>query len=102
MLASFASSGTLVQLALGGFGLTGLIGAVVAVYKLRPDINSAAVVQAQGTMDMMKQLVDELREELDRAHKEIELFQARVVEQEGLIKQLRDVVRGAALMESDD
>lgn len=53
----------LVQLIIGCTGISGLIGAVVAVYKLRPDINSAAVTQSQGAMESMRMLNEQLEQD---------------------------------------
>ena len=60
IVASTDNSNLLVQLLLGGFGVSGVVGAVVAIYKLRPDVNSQAVVQAQGAMESMPSLNEDL------------------------------------------
>lgn len=56
---------TLIQLVLGGFGISGILGAGVALFKLRPDVNSAAVTQSQGAMETMQTLNDELKQDRD-------------------------------------
>lgn len=55
----------LLQILLGGGLVAGVGGAIVALYKLRPDINSAAVVQAQGAMDVMREVNEELGKRAD-------------------------------------
>lgn len=94
MLATDAvSSNLLVNLILGGFGVSGLIGAGVALFKLRPDVNSAAVSQAQGAMETMRQLNDELVDSLKRANdardfyrKQAEVAEERVAELEAKLQ----------------
>lgn len=72
LLESISGSGiTTVQVVLAALGSGGLIGAVVALLKLRPDANTAAVTQSQGAMETMailnKQLEDERNEWRARA-----------------------------------
>lgn len=62
-LADAFSGATPIIIALLGSG--GLIAAVVALLKLRPDINSAAVIQAQGAMEIMQQLNDDMEKNRD-------------------------------------
>lgn len=63
IVAATDTASLLVQLALGGFGVAGLVGAGVALFKLRPDVNSAAVVQAQGAMEAMRSVNEALSQE---------------------------------------
>jgi len=89
LLADAFSGATPIIIALLGSG--GLIAAVVALLKLRPDINSAAVIQAQGAMEIMQQLNEDMeknrnywRDRYDECQKhcrdlEQEVHQARVM-----------------------
>lgn len=54
-----------VQILFGVLGAGGLTGAVVALYKLRPDVNSAAVTQSQGAMETMRVLNEQLESDRD-------------------------------------
>lgn len=87
----------LVQVLLALVGGGGALGAVAALYKLRPDVNSAAVVQAQGTMEMMATLNTELKDALSRSQVDVEQLQAKCAEQEKLINTLREMLHGAAM-----
>jgi hypothetical protein len=91
------ATGVILQVVLGGAGVTGVIGAIVALYKLRPDVNSAAVVQAQGAMEIMAHLNDELKSELERRDLDAETCRAKIKEQEALITTMREMLQGAAL-----
>ena len=99
LLTSAVNASLVINLLLGGAGLTGLAGAVVALYKLRPDVNSAAVIQAQGTMEMMEKLNSNLAEELDRLEVDRQRLKAVCTEQEQLIQSMREIIRGVALMD---
>lgn len=44
----------------------GVIGAVIALLKLKPEANQSAVMQAQGAMETMVALQDELEKSLER------------------------------------
>lgn len=76
------NSGVIVQLILGGFGISGIIGAGVALFRLRPDVNSAAVIDAQNTLKGMRELNDELKEDRDQ-------WKARALEAEDRLRALQ-------------
>lgn len=76
----------LVQIILGGLGTTGVVGAVVALYKLRPDLNSAAVTQSQGAMETMRGLNEELTQDRD-------YWRKRAVDAEKQVRSCADDVR---------
>jgi hypothetical protein len=73
---------TLIQLVLGAFGMSGVVGAVVALLKLRPEVNSAAVTQSQGAVTTMQMLMDEQRADRDS-------WRARALAAEAELDQLR-------------
>lgn len=58
-------SGQIVQIVLAVCGASGIVGAIVALLKLKPDANSAAVTQAQGAMETMEKLNAQLEAERD-------------------------------------
>lgn len=78
----------IVQLVIGGFGLTGVIGAAVALWKVRPEINSAAVTQSQGAMETMKTLNDELEQSLVRKSRECSDWRERAMAAEAQLRVL--------------
>ena len=57
------TSETLVQLVLGGFGVASIVAAAVAVVKLRPDANAAAVTTAGENLTQALRLRDEAIED---------------------------------------
>lgn len=60
------------------FGIaTGLIGAIIALYKLRGERDSAAVSQAQGAMETMEGLNDALESALARANQRADFYKGR-------------------------
>lgn len=63
-------SSTVVQLVLGGFGVTGVVGAAVALFKLRPEVNQMAVTSTQAAAGEWQKLYDEKKAEL--AHMEVD------------------------------
>lgn len=69
----------LVQLLLGGFGITGFIGAYLAIRKLPTEQNSAAVTQSKDAMSTMKELNEELKADRD-------YWRARAIDAEGKLK----------------
>lgn len=77
-----------VQLVLGGFGLTGVIGAIVALWKVRPEVNSAAVTQSQGAMETMKTLNDELEQAHERAGRDRDEWRERALAAEAQLRVL--------------
>lgn len=57
------------------FGIaTGLIGALVTLYKLRGDRDSQAVTQAQGAMETMDTLLEALEKALTRANARADFY----------------------------
>jgi 3-polyprenyl-4-hydroxybenzoate decarboxylase len=58
-------SAQVVQVVLAVCGASGIVGAIVAMLKLKPDANSAAVTQAQGAMETMEKLNAQLEAERD-------------------------------------
>lgn len=85
-----SDSVTILQIALAAGALSGVGGTIVAVLKWKPDVNSAAVVQAQGTMEMMRSLADELREDRDYWHERCDEAERRVHELEEHLKETKD------------
>lgn len=62
----------------GGGGITS---AVVTWVKVRPDINSASVTQAQGAMEVMQELQNELRKSLDEERAQSDHWHQKYVEE---------------------
>lgn len=104
---------TILQIALAAGALSGVGGTIIALLKWKPDVNSAAVVQAQGTMEMMKSLADELREERDYWHKRSDTADLRISDLERQLKettarleeelvQCRAMIRGMTTEEHSD
>lgn len=63
------------------FGIaTGIVGALVALYKLRGERDSAAVSQAQGAMETMEGLNDALEHALERANARADFYKGRYEE----------------------
>jgi uncharacterized protein (DUF3084 family) len=56
----------------------GLVGAVVALIRVRPEVNQSAVIQAQGAMETMVALNEKLKDELARANEGAEKCQAKL------------------------
>jgi hypothetical protein len=82
------SADLIVQLVLGGFGLTGVIGAIVALWKVRPEVNSAAVTQSQGAMETMKTLNDELEQAHERVGRDRDEWRTRALAAEAQLRVL--------------
>lgn len=72
MAVSAVATSTLLQFLLGGGFLTGVVSALIAIFKLRPDVNSAAVVQAEGAMSVMKEAIGRIQQERDYWQKRCE------------------------------
>jgi len=83
------SDQVLIQLVLGGFGLTGIIGAGVALLKLRPDVNTMAVAQGESVLKQMRDLNDELREALEEARDERDVWKVRALTAEAEVMRLK-------------
>jgi hypothetical protein len=58
----------------------GLIGAIVALLKLKPDANQSAVLQAQGAMETMVELQEQLERALARANRRADHYEAAYTE----------------------
>jgi hypothetical protein len=71
-------SASVVQAILAVFGAGGVLGAVVALLKLRPEANSMAVTQAQGAAAEWKKLYDEASEERDELRARAEKAEAEL------------------------
>jgi hypothetical protein len=56
----------------------GLIGAIVALLKLKPEANQSAVLQAQGAMETMVELNEKLEQALTRADARSDRLQAEL------------------------
>lgn len=100
MIFAGLDSNSIITIVLSGFGISGIVGAAVAIYKVRPDVDSSVVVQAKGTVEMMHLLLDEQRIELIRKEEECGRLrkmvadQANVVaEQAATILHLRSILR---------
>jgi hypothetical protein len=104
---------TILQIALAAGALSGVGGTIIALLKWKPDVNSAAVVQAQGTMEMMKSLADDLRDDRDYWHERCDAAEMRVQDLEGQLKettarleeelmQCRAMIRGMTTEEHAD
>lgn len=76
----------MVQLALGVIGTGGVIGGIVALVKLRPDITTAAVNQSQVALSMMETINRELEEAKQG-------WQDRALRAEGHVRLLQKQVR---------
>lgn len=70
---------TIIQIVLGLFGASGLVGTYIALRKLPGENSSAAVTQSQGAMDNMRVLNDQLQEDRD-------YWRNRAIEAEKLLK----------------
>lgn len=68
----------------------GLIGAVVAMLKLRGETNQSAVIQAQGAMETMEALNDRLEKALERANARGDLYRDRVRDLQDRLDALQD------------
>jgi Asp-tRNA(Asn)/Glu-tRNA(Gln) amidotransferase C subunit len=95
------TSNLLVQLLLGGFGITGFVGAAIALLKLRPEANTAAVEQAQSVMGSMKQLNDVLQKQLDDCNRAREELDQKLREAEKMVKDLSAVIHGYLMVEDE-
>jgi len=62
LIASLPASSIAIIFAASG----GVVGAIVTLLKLKPEANQSAVLQAQGAMETMVALQDELEKALDR------------------------------------
>lgn len=91
---------TPIVIALLGSG--GFVGAVVAVVRLKPDMNSSAVSQARDALEMMQQLVEDLekdrtywRERYERMHKRNADLSAELMDARQMIRHWDEAARRA-------
>lgn len=68
----------------------GLVGAIIALLKLKPEANQSAVLQAQGAMETMVALQDELEKALERERAEKERYRAECARLERELDELED------------
>jgi threonine dehydratase len=85
------SGATPILIAMLGSG--GLIAAIVALLKLRPDINSAAVIQAQGAMEVMQHLVEDIERNRNYWQKRADECASRCKDLEDELHQARQMIR---------
>lgn len=95
MFGTFAAdSATVTPLLIALIGSSGFIGAVVALVKLRPEMSTSAVAQAQGALEMMQQLVEDLEKDRDYWQKRYIDSHKRCTELEDQAVQYRSMIRG--------
>lgn len=75
-------SGVLVQLVLGGFGVTGLVGAGVALFKLRPEVNQMAVTSSAAAAGEWQKIAQDRKADLDAAELERDGWRDRALRAE--------------------
>jgi hypothetical protein len=80
---------TVVQLVIGGFGLTGIIGAAIALFKLRPEVNQMAVTSTQAAAGEWQKLYDAKAAELAHCEQEIAALRKRAEAAEDALAKAR-------------
>lgn len=75
-------SAGLVQVIIGGFGLTGIVGAGVALFKLRPEVNQMAVTSTQLAAGEWQKLYDSCKADLVQVEKERDTWRDRALKAE--------------------
>lgn len=78
------------------FGGGGIVAAIAAFFKVRPERESIMVSTAQGVVVMQASILDELREELERVNDradELALGQKQLKEELNKVTQERDYLR---------
>lgn len=100
---------SVVSILIALIGAGGLSGGIVALLKIRPEANTAAVTQAQGAMETMQDLNEAMKAEIDRARKTNEELQkicderADRLEASGkMITQLQEMISGMMVMDNDN
>lgn len=88
-------SASLVQLIIGGFGLTGIVGAAVALFKLRPEVNQMAVTSTQAAAGEWQKLYEAQKAELVATERERDAWRDRAITAETDLAVLRGRERGA-------
>lgn len=87
------------------FGGGGVVSAIIAIYKLRPDVNSQAVVQAQGANEIMSETINTLRKELEEERHAHSDTRKRLYREREANQHLREMLVGSTLFdlpEADD
>lgn len=74
------NSATIVQLVIGGFGVTGIVGAAVALFKLRPEVNQMAVTSTQAAASEWQKLYDQRGKELVATDHELAVTKVELAE----------------------
>jgi septal ring factor EnvC (AmiA/AmiB activator) len=87
-----AGAAGILQFVLPGLFGGGLILALVAVAKFRPEATSAAVIQANTAMEGMGKLIDELKEDRKALQEELEKTRATVAELTGKVTHLTNQI----------
>jgi hypothetical protein len=77
------TGGLLVQLIIGGFGVSGILGAGVALFKLRPEVNQMAVTSTQAAAGEWQKLYDACKADLEAVEKERDAWRERALHAEG-------------------
>lgn len=82
-------SAEVVQLIIGGFGLTGIVGAGVALFKLRPEVNQMAVTSTQAAAGEWQKLYDAKAKDLTETERERDEWRVRAITAEEELRRLR-------------
>lgn len=88
LLASFPANASTLGIILAASA--GLLGAIVALLKLRPEANQSAVIQAQGAMETMETLNEKLEDALDRANARGDVYRDQLRDLQTRHEQLQD------------
>jgi hypothetical protein len=82
-------TGMLVQLIIGGFGISGIIGAGVALFRLRPEVNQMAVTSTQAAAGEWQKLYEARGRELEATEHERDAWRERATRAEAEVDALR-------------
>lgn len=91
---------TPIVIALLGSG--GFVGAIVALIKLKPDINNAAVTQAAGALEMMGELLEDTERDRDYWRGRYSESNKKLVELSEELSQARQMIRHLSSSGEDD
>lgn len=86
MAADSGSSGNVIQLILGASGIIGVTGALVAIFKLRPEMTGMAVEQTQAAAMEWYKIAQDRREEIERLEHEVETWRTRALDAEARLR----------------
>lgn len=87
---SGSGSGTTILLVITAIvGSGGILGAVVAFFKLRPEKDSIVVTTAQGALLMQTGISAELRKDNERLKERVHELEQRVADRDATIRTLR-------------